>query len=71
VTAPPDQVSAAGIGDRAFTQIKQSLERAIGKLEKYENLFEKSIVYWAAAVLHPGQRLKVVRKTNKILADRV
>lgn len=43
-----------------------SLTKAIHKLDSYLDIMEESPVYWAAALLHPGYRKRLVHKTLEI-----
>lgn len=38
-----------------------SLQYAIDKLEKYLKILDENPAYWAAFILHPGRRMKLVR----------
>ncbi|KAF4334922.1 hat family dimerization [Fusarium beomiforme] len=54
--------------------IQHSIKYAMSKLDKYRNLMERSVVYWAAMILHPGYgigflQLRLQAQVGSILGD--
>ncbi|OBS15365.1 hypothetical protein FPOA_13805 [Fusarium poae] len=54
--------------------IQHSIKYAMSKLDKYCNLMEGSVVYWAAMILHPGYgigflQLRLPNQVDSILRD--
>jgi hypothetical protein len=62
------------LSDDGLHFIQQSIKYAMSKLDKYRNLMERSVVYWAAMILHPGYgirflQLRLPNQVGSILRD--
>ena len=62
-SSPPESPRATEelqLGDLSLRYIQHSLEFASKKLEKYRNLMEETGVYWAAMILHPAHKTRLI-----------
>ncbi|KAG6997075.1 hypothetical protein FocnCong_v015390 [Fusarium oxysporum f. sp. conglutinans] len=62
------------LSDDGLHFIQHSIKYAMSKLDKYRNLMERSVVYWAAMILHPGYgigflQLRLPNQVVSILRD--
>ncbi|RKK10725.1 hypothetical protein BFJ65_g14720 [Fusarium oxysporum f. sp. cepae] len=62
------------LSDDGLHFIQHSIKYAMSKLDKYRNLMERSVVYWAAMILHPGYgigflQLRLPNQVDSILRD--
>ncbi|KAJ0126920.1 hypothetical protein HZ326_29975 [Fusarium oxysporum f. sp. albedinis] len=62
------------LSDDGLHFIQHSIKYAMSKLDKYRNLMERSVVYWAAMILHPGYgigflQLRLPNQVGSILQD--
>ncbi|KAH7142541.1 hypothetical protein DER46DRAFT_674439, partial [Fusarium sp. MPI-SDFR-AT-0072] len=62
------------LSDDGLHFIQHSIKYAMSKLDKYCNLMERSVVYWAAMILHPGYgigflQLRLPNQVDSILRD--
>ncbi|KAH7462230.1 hypothetical protein FOMA001_g18608 [Fusarium oxysporum f. sp. matthiolae] len=62
------------LSDDGLHFIQHSIKYAMSKLDKYRNLMERSVVYWAAMILHPGYgigflQLRLPTQVDSILRD--
>jgi hypothetical protein len=62
------------LSDDELHFIQHSIKYAMWKLGKYRNLMERSVVYWAAMILHPGYgigflQLRLPNQVGSILGD--
>ncbi|OBS15557.1 hypothetical protein FPOA_13630 [Fusarium poae] len=62
------------LSDDGLHFIQHSIKYAMSKLDKYRNLMEGSVVYWAAMILHPGYgigflQLRLPNQVDSILRD--
>jgi hypothetical protein len=62
------------LSNNGLHSIQHSLKYAMSKLEKYRNLMERSVVYWAGMKLHPGYcirflQLRLPNQVGSILGD--
>ncbi|KAK2666699.1 hypothetical protein RAB80_017816 [Fusarium oxysporum f. sp. vasinfectum] len=62
------------LSDDGLHFIQHSIKYAMSKLDKYRNLMERSVVYWAAMILHRGYgigflQLRLPNQVDSILRD--